>query len=143
MAKSLTIETCTKGNIHTIIDGINDYNLSNVAAVIDDIWTPLEFVVKDDKGDIIGGVLSGIGYWGGLEIKVLWVEEEHRNQGIGKFILKYIENRARQLGATDCMLDTFDFQADYFYSKNGYKMIGKIDNFPKGHTRKYFAKKLL
>lgn len=40
------------------------------------------------------------------------------------------------------MLDTFDFQAEEFYLKNGYTAIGEIENFPKGHKRIYFSKKL-
>jgi len=28
------------------------------------------------------------------------------------------------------MLDTFDFQAEEFYIKNGYEAIGEIKNFP-------------
>lgn len=39
------------------------------------------------------------------------------------------------------MLDTFDFQAEGFYVKNGYKVIGEIADFPKGHKRIYFAKR--
>ena len=61
----MTITPCEKENIKTIIDGINDYNLSKVAALAD-AWTPLDYVATDDDGVVIGGLLSGIGYWNGL-----------------------------------------------------------------------------
>ena len=32
-----------------IVDGINEYNLSKVAAIAD-TWTPLEYVAKDENG---------------------------------------------------------------------------------------------
>jgi hypothetical protein len=40
------------------------------------------------------------------------------------------------------MTGTFDFQAKEFYVKNGYVVIGEIIDFPKGHKRIYFSKKL-
>lgn len=40
------------------------------------------------------------------------------------------------------IVDTFDFQAEEFYIKNGYDVIGEIKNFPKGHRRIYFSKVL-
>lgn len=136
-----TIKICTSKNIKKIIDGINAYNLKKVCAVAD-VWTPLEFVAIDENGIEIGGILAGIGYWNGLEIKILWVDEIYRNKGIGTQILKHVENIAIERGAEISMLDTFDFQAEDFYLKNGYEPIGEINNFPKGHRRIYFSKKL-
>lgn len=136
------IEPCKKESVKKIIDGINQYNLSKISA-ISDIWTPLEFVVKDENGIEIGGILAGIGYWNGLEIKILWVEENYRKRGIGTQILKHTEKIAKEKGAEIVMLDTFDFQAEKFYLKNGYETIGEIKDFPKGYRRIYFSKKLI
>jgi GNAT superfamily N-acetyltransferase len=136
-----SIAPCSKDNIKVIVDGINDYNLSKVAAIAP-IWTPLEFVAKDENGIEIGGILADLGYWNGLEIKILWVKEGYRKKGIGSQILKHAETIAIQNGAEIAMLDTFDFQAEQFYLKNGYQVIGEMKNFPKGHKRIYFSKKL-
>jgi GNAT superfamily N-acetyltransferase len=136
-----TIEPCEKENIKKIVDGINEYNLSKVPA-ISDIWTRLEFIAKDENGIEIGGILAGLGYWNGLEINILWVKEEYRKKGIGTQILKHAEKIAIEKGAKISMLDTFDFQAEKFYLKNGYKPIGEMKGFPKGHRRIYFSKKL-
>ncbi|GAB1858393.1 GNAT family N-acetyltransferase [Flavobacteriaceae bacterium MHTCC 0001] len=136
------IEPCKKENIKTILDGINHYNLSKVPAV-SDIWTPLEYVVKDNNGVEIAGILAGIGYWNGLEIKILWVEKSFRNRGIGSKILKYTETVAKEKGAYISMVDTFDFQAENFYLKNGYNPFGELTGFPNEHSRRiYFSKKL-
>lgn len=136
-----TIESCKKENIKKIVSGINEYNLSRVSAITD-IWTPLEFVALDENGMEIGGILAGLGYWNGLEIKILWVDEKYRNKGIGTQILKHVEKIAKDKGAEISMLDTFDFQAEDFYLKNGYEPIGEIKDFPKGYRRVYFSKKL-
>ena len=135
------IEPCNKDNIKTIVDGINEYNLNKVSALAE-IWTRLEFVIKDKNETEIGGVLAGIGYWNGLEIKILWVKETHRKKGIGTKLLKYTEKIAKEKGAYISMIDTFDFQAENFYLKNGYNPIGEIKDFPKGHRRIYFSKTL-
>ena len=136
-----TIETCSEKNIKKIVDGINEYNLNKVPATAD-VWTKIEFVAKNEEGIEIGGILGGIGYWNGLEVKILWVKEAYRKKGIGSKILKHAEKIAIEKGAVISMLDTFDFQAEEFYLKNGYKPIGEIKDFPKGHRRIYFSKKL-
>jgi len=136
-----TIEVCDSSNIETIVDGINRYNLSKVPA-LSNVWTELNFVIKNKDYVEIAGVLGGIGYWNGLEIKIIWVDENYRLQGLGTRLLKHIEMLAKAKGANVSMLDTFDFQAEKFYIKNGYEVIGEIKDFPKGHKRIYFSKKL-
>lgn len=138
---NFTIEPCTKENTAAILKGINTYNISKVAAIAD-VWTPLDFVVKNEAGVEIAGILAGIGYWNGLDIKILWVAETYRKTGIGSHILKHVEDGARAKGATVAMLDTFDFQAEGFYLKNGYEVIGEVQNFPQGYRRIYLSKRL-
>ncbi len=138
----MDIEICTKEEIPVILNGINAYNYSKVPPTMSTMWTPLDYVVKNSNREIIGGLLSGIGYWGGLEIKILWVREDMRLQGIASKLLKTVEEVAITKGATISILDTFDFQAETFYLKNGYTIFGKLDNFPTGHHRVYLSKKL-
>ncbi|MGD1945882.1 MAG: GNAT family N-acetyltransferase [Croceivirga sp.] len=138
----ISINTATKAEIKTIIERLNTFNLAHHPAKAA-MWTPLEFVMRDDNGQAIGGVLGGIGYWNGLEIKILWVTESQRNQGYGTQLLEHMEEEAKRKGAEISMLDTFDFQAEGFYLKHGYQAIGEIMDFPKGHRRTYFSKKLL
>jgi hypothetical protein len=70
----ISIEPCAKEDIKSILDGLNEYNLNKVSALAP-IWTPLDFVAKTKEGENIGGVLGGIGYWNGLEIRDLWIYE--------------------------------------------------------------------
>ena len=136
-----TIESLKKEDRKTIIDGINTYNLSKVHALAD-VWTPVEFVTKNENGDVIAGILGGIGYWNGLEINILWVNDNYRGKGIGKLLLQHAEQFATQKGATVSILDTFDFQAEDFYLKNGYTPFGELQDFPNGHRRIYLSKRL-
>ncbi len=138
----MKIEICTHNEAKMIVSALNTHNLNNAPAVLTKTWTPLDYVIKNTDNQILGGILSGIGYWGGLEIKILWVKEEYREQGIGSKLLKTVEDIALSKGAKLSILDTFDFQAEQFYVKNGYQEFGRLDNFPKGHQRIYLSKKL-
>jgi len=141
MDENFVITACDKSSIRETVKGINAYNLHKVPATAP-TWTPLEYSIKSENDETIAGILGGIGYWGGLEIKVLWVNKNYRNRGLGTGLLKHVEKIAFQKGATISMLDTFDFLAEEFYIKNGYNVIGKIADFPVGHQRIYFSKKL-
>ena len=57
-------------------------------------------------------------------------------------LLYYVESIAKEKEATISMVDTFDFQAEEFYIKRGYEAIGEMKNFPEGHRRIYFSKRL-
>ena len=142
MTSQKIIEGCSKEERNFINDSINDYNHSHVPAFLPDTWIPLEYIVKDESKNIIGGLLSGLGYWGGLQINILWVREDQRKNGIGTQLLKHVEQDAVSKGATISILDTFDFQAKEFYLKNGYAIFGELNDFPKGHRRYYLSKKL-
>lgn len=122
--------------IDRILEGINTYNLRMIPSKLD-AWTPLEYQIESPEKQIIASILEGIGYWNGLEIKVLWVDENYRNQGLGTALLQHTEQVVKAKGATISMLDTFDFQAKGFYLKNDYVITGIILNFPVGHERIY------
>ncbi|SHI47843.1 GNAT family N-acetyltransferase [Aquimarina spongiae] len=138
----MKITTCTRDEARQIVDGINQYNLNHVPAVLQENWTPIDYVLKNKEDQVIGGILAGIGYWAGLEIKILWVHEDYRQQGLGTKLLQKAEQEAIIHGATLSSLDTFDFQAEQFYLKNGYQEFGRLANFPEGHQRIYLSKKL-
>jgi GNAT superfamily N-acetyltransferase len=136
------IEKSTDDEIQIIVDGINTYNWEHVPAFIAEKWIPMDYVVKNNEGEVIGGILSNIGYWGGLEIRILWVNEDYRKSGIGTRLLIEVEKQAKLKGALVSILDTFDFQAKNFYLKNGYSICGQIDDFPLGHKKFYLQKRL-
>lgn len=57
----------------------------------------------------------------------LAILKEYRNQGIGSFILKIFEKKAKDLGANKIHLGSQIDKAS-FYEKNGYKKYGDIFN---------------
>jgi len=118
------------------------YNQSQVPFSQDKPFIGVYRVVKDDQGKVLGGLNALIYCWKCLSIDVLWVDQASRGLDIGTSLLKAVEDYARDQGCRISHLDTFDFQAKDFYIKQGYQVVGQIDNCPEGHTRYYMSKVL-
>jgi hypothetical protein len=52
------------------------------------------------------------------------------------------EALALDQGCDVIYLDTFDYQAPGFYEKLGFKVFGKLGNYPTGHQRFYLMKRI-
>ena len=74
----------------TIIDGLAHYN-TEISG--DAQNTPLSVIVRNENGQIIGGLL-GRTYWGWLHINTIWVEKHFRQKGIGKKLIASAEKEA-------------------------------------------------
>jgi len=96
-------------------------------------------IVLKDGDEIIAGLLGGT-YWGWLYIDRFWIKEEYRKSGLGTKILHIAEEEAIKRGCQNVHLDTHDFQAVDFYKKNGYVVVSKLEDLPKGFN-KYLMKK--
>ena len=102
--------------------------------------TPLWLVARTGDGQICAG-LHGKFYWDRLYIDWLWVADAHRCQGLGSQLLVRAEEFVRDRGCGGVFLNTFSFQAPKFYPRHGYQEFGRIEDFPKGHTQLWFAKR--
>lgn len=105
--------------------------------------TPIfkRYVIKKNN-EIIAGVNAVIYHWGMLFVDELFVSEAYRHNKLGSYLMKRVEEEAKELGATLSHTDTFDFQAKDFYLKQGYEIFGELVNCPPGHTRFYLKKVL-
>ncbi len=69
------------------------------------------------------------------ELACLYVSTSHENQGIGRKLIQFIENKAREMGLSE--LITLSTQAfTYFQSKGGFSE-GTPENLPPGRREKY------
>jgi amino-acid N-acetyltransferase len=69
------------------------------------------------------------------ELACLYVKASHENQGIGRKLLQFIENRARELGLKQLLaLSTQAFT--YFQSKGGF-VEGSPEDLPPGRRERY------
>jgi ribosomal protein S18 acetylase RimI-like enzyme len=103
--------------------------------------TPLAIFVRDAAGTVQGGIYGFL--WGGmLEIDVLYVDETLRGRGLGRRLLRAMEQAAVERGGRTAVLDTFDFQALAFYRAEGYEILAELSGYGGGHT-KYFLTRAL
>jgi len=103
---------------------------------------PLALLVRDDNGEILGG-LYGRFFYQWLFIELLSVPEQARGQGLGSKLMQMAEDLARKKECVGIWLDTFDFQAPQFYKRLGYSELGQIADYPPGHKRHFFQKRLI
>ena len=69
------------------------------------------------------------------ELASLYVSPAHENQGIGRKLTQFVENRARELGLRELLaLSTQAFT--YFQSKGGF-VEGTPDDLPPGRRERY------
>ena len=69
------------------------------------------------------------------ELACLYVSEAHENEGIGRKLIQFVENRARELGLRELLaLSTQAFT--YFQSKAGFAE-GTADDLPPARREKY------
>lgn len=102
----------------------------------------LAFFARDADQQVVGGVL---GYWSGfgwLYIDALWVHRRRRGAGIGKQLMRSIEKKAVELGCGNAYLNTMSYQAPEFYKRLGYQKFAELEDFPPGHSREFFRKRL-
>src|SRR5262245_24667583 len=119
-----------------IVNGVDYYNIA--ATRLPDYF-PVNFVLRSERGDVLGGVLGQL--WGGwLQVTYLWVAEAARGAGYGSRLMGDAETYARSRGAVGATVETFSFQARPFYERLGYELCGSLDGYPPGHV-KFFLRK--
>lgn len=91
--------------------------------------------------EVVGGLYGKISY-GWLFIELLSIPDSMRTRGTGTRLMHTAENLARDKGCTGIWLDTFSFQAPGFYQKLGFSEVGHITDYPPGHQRYFFQKRL-
>lgn len=103
--------------------------------------TPLNLILRDDSGRMIGG-LTANSYWDWLEIEHFYLPEALRGGGRGRAMLQTAETIALKRGCHHCFLTTYEFQARLFYEKQGYAVVGQLDDYPPGSTYYWMRKEL-
>lgn len=95
--------------------------------------------LKNKNNKVFGAVIVTF-LWDGMEINSLWIDETIRNQGWGSKLMDMVEKEAKKRKAKIAYTNTFSWQAPKFYEKIGYKVYGKLDDFPKGSSLSYYCK---
>lgn len=80
---------------------------------------------------------------GVVEIKRMWLRPDVRGRGLGKFLLKHLENRARALGGRRVILGVNAelVEACGLYRASGYEPVERFEDNP--HITHFFGKQLV
>jgi ribosomal protein S18 acetylase RimI-like enzyme len=81
--------------------------------------------------------------WGGIcELRLVWVREDFRSQGLGSALIEAAGSEAQRRGCACVLLSTYDFQAPGFYRRRGFEQIAEIKDKPVGHSEFIFRRQL-
>lgn len=80
---------------------------------------------------------------GVVEIKRMWLKPDVRGQGLGRFLLSSLENRARALGARRVLLAVSEHlvEACGLYRSEGYEPVAPYEDNP--YAEHFLGKQLL
>jgi len=132
------LEALDPRDIQFLDDRIYEYNASRTGIADGRV---LAIILRDREHAIVAGLYGWT--WGKCcEVKILWVHERRRGEGLGTRLMTEAEAEARRRGAAQIVLSTHDFQAPEFYRRLGFEPVGHIENYPVGH-RSIFLRKLL
>ena len=119
--------------------GLAEYNEAKTGYVD---HRPLAVLITDPAtGAPVGGLLGRTSL-GLFFVEMLFLPEQFRVRGLGSRILQQAEDEARRRGCSAAMLHTLTFQAEGFYARNGYAVVGRVDCDPPGHGRIIMTKRL-
>ncbi|GAA0332105.1 GNAT family N-acetyltransferase [Sphingomonas oligophenolica] len=119
------------------LDGrINDYNADRTG-IRDARY--LSIMLRSDEGELYAG-LHGHSWGGCCEIKLLWVAEDRRGEGLGTRLLQSAEDEAIRRGCHLILLATRSFQAPGFYERHGFSPVATVHGYPAGHSEIFMVK---
>lgn len=101
----------------------------------------VKWLAFDEQKDI-AAVLTADILWDWIYIDELWISPKLRGKGLGRQLMLLAEELAVSQGLHGLWLWTQSWQAEGFYRQLGYSEFTRFDNFPKGHSRIGFRKKL-
>ena len=119
-----------------IVKGVRIFNFKMMG---EEKSKPLMVVIRDDSGEIVGGIAGRTIYHQFL-IEVLWVHDDKRGQGLGIQLMELAECEAKKRGCIAAQVDTLSFQAPKFYEKMGFKIVGKVSGVKDSPDRYFLLK---
>ena len=136
---AIVFEPYAAAELRNIVQTIVSHH--NIAITGRGEWYPVAFFLKDERGEVLGGLLGNI--WAGwLHVGTLGVAAPMRGRGFGRELMERAEAYAIERGCTNAFLDTFSFQARLFTKSSAIVSFGTLQNHPAGHEHYFMTKRL-
>ena len=97
--------------------------------------------VRDLDGAILAGI-SGLVWGGYCELHAMWVDEEHRGQGLGRALMAAAEDAARERDCALVVFTAYDLLTPGLYERLGYEAVGVMEGCPRGSAARWYRKSL-
>ncbi len=94
-----------------------------------------------DGGRVVAGI-SGWTWGDCCELQSLWVAPGLRGRGLATRLLAAAEAEAAARRCSQTVHFTYAFQARALYEKNGYELVGCLQDFPSGTDVLWYRKRL-
>ena len=94
-----------------------------------------------DTGKVVAGI-SGWTWGDCCELQSLWVEPGLRGRGLATRLIAAAEAEAASRGCSQTVHFTYGFQARALYERNGYELVGCVQDFPSGTDVLWYRKRL-
>lgn len=125
----------TGAEFAALIDGVREFNEAVCGSGDRQLLAAL---ARDDSG-LAGGV-AGRTIYGHFLIEVVWIRADLRRAGLGRNLMAVAEAEAKRRGCRGAQVDTLSFQGLEFYQRLGFRVAGRVDDFPPGHARYFLTK---
>ena len=117
-------------------EGLEDHNKKHPSGGLDIPTPDISLVLKDNNGNIIGGVITSM-LTGIMHLEVLWIDEMYRGRGYGKDLVLQAERIGKEKGYPTSQTWALSFQSPEFFKKFGYEVFGVSDGYPDS-IKEYF-----
>ena len=104
-------------------EALTEYNIQIVPSLPKTEIYRLDFVLKDERGKLIGGINAEYVNWGILFTSLLFVDSKYRSHGYGSQLLEHVEKLAIEKGCYLAHTDTLEFQAKDSTLSTGMKCL--------------------
>ena len=94
-----------------------------------------------EEGEVVAGI-SGWTWGDCCEMQSLWVQPRLRGRGLASKLIAAAEAEAAARGCVQTVHFTYEFQARTLYERNGYKLVGRVKDFPSGTDALWYHKRL-
>ena len=118
-----------------------DLTAPHVPAHLVGRYKPLSFTVRDEGVAVAG--IYGYAVYDFAVLEVLWVLPEYRGQKIGQILFRKFEIEALLCECRTILLSTLSYhRATEFWRRQGFQVIGRLDDSPQGGFTQYMHKVL-
>jgi ribosomal protein S18 acetylase RimI-like enzyme len=113
----------------------------NVNAIGPYAYQNFELYARSDDSAVVAGMFGQSGMdW--LYVDFFWISDDLRGAGLGSRMLAEAEAEAKRRQCVGVYLYTYSFQAQGFYEKCGFSVMGVLEDCPVGHRKVYLSKRL-